>query len=573
MGCINNQLSGAAMLNQLSIQNFAIVEHLELELQSGMTVITGETGAGKSIMLDALALALGGRADSSVVPAGKARTEIAASIDVQYNRDARQWLAVQQLEADAGAECLLRRVISADGRSRAWVNGQPVTLQQLRELGSQLVDIHSQHEHQSLLLRDTHRHLLDAYAHCSEQARAVRESYQQWKALHEHVQNLRSQSDDHNARRQLLRYQVEELDQLDLQLGELTGLEQEQEQLASVESSLQTGQQVLDICKHGESETVAVMDLLDRALLVLANQKAKSPALSEAEKMLDAARIQVEEACREVERHQGGMEINPERLQEVETRMSQVYQIARKHRVAADELVALHEKLGAELLALSGGENSIEVLEQQLAQQLVEYQRVAASLSEARAAGAAALAKAVNRELKRLNMQGCQFTVALEARLLPAVTGVEQVEFMVSTNPGQPFMPLKKVASGGELSRLSLAIQVVTAQTSAIPTLVFDEVDVGIGGETAAVVGQLLRKLGENGQVICVTHQASVAAKAHQHLFVTKAIHQDAQGKRGVKTTLMALGEQDRINEVARMIGGQQTAESRAHAEVMLKAS
>jgi DNA repair protein RecN (Recombination protein N) len=492
-------------------------------------------------------------------------------LDIGRNSEAQAWLAEQQLEAEDSAECLLRRVISADGRSRAWINGQPVTLQQLKTLGAQLVDIHSQHEHQSLLVRDTHRHLLDDYANCAVPAQTVRECFARWKATHDRVEILRTQSGDQDARRQLLRYQVEELDQLDLQVGELTALEQEQKQLANIESSLQTGQQVLGFCKQGEGESVTVMDLLDRTLLVLANQKVKSPALLDAEKLLDGARIQVEEACREVEHHQGSMEINPERLQEVETRMSLVYQIARKHRVPADDLVALHEKLGAELLALSGGENSIEVLEQQLAQQLAEYQLAAASLSEARQMGATTLAKAVNRELKRLNMQGCQFTAALELRSLPSATGMEQIEFMVSTNPGQPFMPLKKVASGGELSRLSLAIQVVTAQTSAIPTLVFDEVDVGIGGETAAVVGQLLRKLGENGQVICVTHQASVAAKAHQHLFVTKAIHKDGQGKRAVKTTLMTLGEQDRINEVARMMGGQQTDESRAHAEVMLK--
>jgi len=560
------------MLNHLSIQNFAIVDHLEIELQQGMTVITGETGAGKSIMLDALALALGGRADSSVVPAGKARTEIAAAIDVQHNKDARQWLAEQQLEADDGAECLLRRVISADGRSRAWINGQPVTLQQLKILGAQLVDIHSQHEHQSLLLRDTHRELLDAFAGCASASEAVRECFVRWKATQDKLDILRTQSDEQDARRQLLRYQVEELDQLGLHIGELDALEHEQKQLANVESLLQVGQQVLDICKQGDAETVAAMDLLDRALLALANQKVKSPALVEAEKLLESARIQVEEACREVEHHQGSMDINPERLQEVEARMSLVYQIARKHRVPSDELASLHQKLGAELLALSGGENSIEELEQQLAQQLSAYQAAAAGLSEARQTGSELLGKAVNRELKRLNMQGCQFTVALEQRTVPAATGMEQIEFMVSTNPGQPFMPLKKVASGGELSRLSLAIQVVTAQTSAIPTLIFDEVDVGIGGETAAVVGQLLRKLGENGQVICVTHQASVAAKAHQHLFVTKAIHKDAQGKRGVKTALMTLGEQDRVNEVARMMGGQQTSESLAHAEALLKA-
>lgn len=560
------------MLSHLSIQNFAIVDQLEVELQSGMTVITGETGAGKSIMLDALALALGGRADSSVIPADKPRTEIAATIDIRRHKATQLWLEENQLEASDSAECLLRRVITADGRSRAWINGQPATLQQLKTLGGQLIDIHSQHEHQSLLQRDTHRHLLDAYAACSEQTQKVREAFYEWKRIDDRLQQVRGQSDDNNARRQLLRYRVEELDHLDLHESELPSLEDEQKQLANVESLLLTDQELLELCKHATGDESAVLDLLDRALQVLASQKIKSSALMEAEKLLDSARIQVDEACFEIERHQSSVEINPERLREVEDRLTAIYQIARKHRVPAEELPALHGSLRHELALLSGGADNIEALERELQTALARYQAAAGLLSATRKQGAETLTKAVNRELKRLNMHGSQFAVELSDRAEPALSGNELIEFMVSTNPGQPFMPLKKVASGGELSRLSLAIQVVTAQTSAIPTIVFDEVDVGIGGETASVVGQLLRKLGENGQVICVTHQASVAAKAHQHLFITKGIHKDAANKRCVKTSLMALGEQDRISEVARMISGQQTAESRAHAQVMLRA-
>jgi len=559
------------MLSHLSIQNFAIVDQLEVELQSGMTVITGETGAGKSIMLDALALALGGRADSSVVPADKPRTEIAATIDIRRHKATQLWLEENQLEATGTAECLLRRVITADGRSRAWINGQPATLQQLKILGSQLIDIHSQHEHQSLLLRDTHRHLLDAYAGCGDQTQKVRAAFCEWKRIGDRLQKVRGQSDDNNARRQLLRYQVEELDHLDLQESELLSLEEEQKQLANVESLLSTGQELLELCKHSASDEAAVLDLLDRALQVLTNQKIKSPALMETEKLLDSARIQVEEACFEVEHHQSSIEVNPERLREVEDRLTAIYQIARKHRVPAEELPALHTRLRHEFALLSGGADNIEALEREWQVALAMYQSVASLLSASRKQGVDTLTKAINRELKRLNMHGSQFAVELTDRSEPAQSGSEQIEFMVSTNPGQPFMPLKKVASGGELSRLSLAIQVVTAQTSAIPTIVFDEVDVGIGGETATVVGQLLRKLGESGQVICVTHQASVAAKAHQHLFITKGIHKDSANKRCVKTSLMTLGEQDRIDEVARMISGQQTAESRAHAQVMLK--
>ena len=523
-------------------------------------------------MLDALTLALGGRADSGVVPADKPRTEIAATIDIRRHKAAQSWLEENQLEAAEITECLLRRVITADGRSRAWINGQPVTLQQLKTLGSQLVDIHSQHEHQSLLQRDTHRQLLDAYAGCAGQVQSVRETFQEWKRINDRLQQLREQSDENNARRQLLRYQVEELDHLDLQAGELLSLEQEQKQLANVESLLATGQELLELCKHPAGDEPATLDMLDRALQILGSQKIKSPALMEAEKLLESARIQVEEACFEVEHHQSSIEINPERLREVEDRLTAIYQIARKHRVPAEELPVLHEKIRNEFSLLCGGENNLEVLEAQLHTAFTSYQSAANYLSELRQQGAETLTKSVNRELKRLNMSGSRFVTELTARAGPSLNGNEQIEFMVSTNLGQPLMPLKKVASGGELSRLSLAIQVVTAQTSAIPTIVFDEVDVGIGGETAAVVGQLLRKLGENGQVICVTHQASVAAKAHQHLFVAKAIHKDVASKRCVKTTLMTLGEQDRIDEVARMISGQQSVESRAHAQVMLKA-
>jgi DNA repair protein RecN (Recombination protein N) len=421
------------------------------------------------------------------------------------------------------------------------------------------------------LSRDTHGRLLDAYIGGSDQLQKVREAFYVWKRINDRLQQVRVQSDDNNARRQLLRYQVEELDCLDLQEGELQALEEEQKQLSNVESLLLAGQELLVLCKQPADNDSSVLDLLNRSLHVLANQKIKSAALIEAGKLLDTARIQIEEACFEIEHHQSHVEINPERLQEVEGRLTAIYQIARKHRVPAEELCALHAALNNEFAMLCSSENDLEALELELHEALKAYESIASLLSASRKRGAENLIKAVNQELERLNMRGSQFSVELTNRSEPAQNGNEQIEFMVSTNPGQPFMSLKKVASGGELSRLSLAIQVVTAQTSAIPTIVFDEVDVGIGGETAMVVGQLLRKLGESGQVICVTHQASVAAKAHQHLFITKGIRKDAANKLSAKTSLITLDQQDRINEVARMIGGQQTAESRAHAQVMLK--
>jgi len=556
------------MLTHLSIRHFAIVDQLDIELQGGMTAITGETGAGKSIMLDAIALVLGGRADSSVVPANQSRAEISATVDLRAYPAARQWLAAQQLESPEEDEqhCLLRRSITREGRSQAWINGCPVTLQQLKTLGQQLVDIHSQHEHQSLLQRETHRHLLDAYGACASLALMVQESAEEWRDISEKLQRVSSQSDEQNARLQLLRYQVEELDGLDLQEQELQQLEQEQKQLAHAEELLATGQQLLQWCEQSAEDTPALLDVLDKTLHLLATQKVKTTHLQEAEVLLENARLQVMEAVHEVNRHQDSLEMDPERLQEVEQRLMLIYQTARKHRIAPESLLLLHQQLRSELATLSGSDVDVTLLEQRQAECLQRYQQHSSALTQARTSAADKLAKAVNRELKRLNMGGSEFKVVLALRTdLVHSQGNEVIEFYISTNPGQPFMPLKKVASGGELSRISLAIQVVSAQTAVIPTLIFDEVDVGIGGDTAAVVGQLLRSLGEKGQVICVTHQAAVAARAHQHWSVAKSL-----GKNGVKTSLLALGQQKRIEEVARMLGGEASAASCAHAEVML---
>lgn len=555
------------MLTHLSISHIALVDQLEVELRPGMTAITGETGAGKSIMLDSLALALGGRADSGMVAADQPRAEVAATFDLRNNSAVRLWLASQDLDAETNEECLLRRVITPDGRSRAWINGQPVTLQQLKALGGQLVDIHSQHEHQSLLSRETHRQLLDAWSGCGKQAREVKEIFQRWNELRDELEQRRTQSSGNHARRQLLQYQLEELNSLQLLPGELDVLEQEQKQLVHAEEILHADQQALDLCRGGHGDEAAVLDLLDRALQVLATSKVKPQVLLEAEKLLESARIQTEEACINIEHHQSAVEVNPDRLQEVEQRLTAIFQIARKHRVPAEELCRLQENLQQELQQLTG-EMSLEELEQQCRAAFDRYQLLARELSDIRTQGATKLAKSVNQELKRLNMASSRFMVELQARTEPSASGNEQVEFMVSACTSQPFMPLRKVASGGELSRISLAIQVITAQTSSIPTLVLDEVDVGIGGETAIVVGDMLRKLGEQGQVICVTHQPTVAAKAHHHVVVTKSI---AKGK--IRTTLAELEHAERVHEVARMMGGAPNTESCAHAELLLKAS
>lgn len=485
---------------------------------------------------------------------------------------ARQWLAEQQLESpDDEHHCLLRRTITREGRSQAWINGCAVTLQQLKALGSVLVDIHSQHEHQSLLQRETHRHLLDSYGQDAQgnipsTAANVQTAALEWRQVSAQLERLKSQSHEQNARLQLLRYQVEELDALDLQEEELQQLEQEQKQLAHAEELLGGGQQLLQWCEQSTDETPALLEVMDRALHLLATQKVKTTPWQEAENLLESARLQIVEAVHEINRHQDSLEMDPERLQEVEQRLLLIYQTARKHRIPPERLPELHQQLRAELATLTGSDVDVTLLEQRQAECLQRYQQHSAALTQMRASAAEKLAKAVNRELKRLNMAGSQLRVDLSPRAEAVhIHGHEWVEFLVSTNPGQPFMPLKKVASGGELSRISLAIQVVSAQTAVIPTLIFDEVDVGIGGDTAVVVGQLLRSLGEKGQVICVTHQAAVAARAHQHWVVAKTL-----GKGQVKTSLTELGQQKRVEEVARMLGGEPSEASCAHAQVML---
>jgi len=573
------------MLTHLSIQNYAIVTELDIELSNGMTAITGETGAGKSIMLDALLLALGGRADSSVISPGKTRADICATLDLHNHPAAQKWLADKDLNHDAGEDeqadtehlCLLRRSISKEGRSRAWINGQPATLQQLKELGSLTIDIHSQHEHQSLLQKDSHRVLLDAFSRCQEEGIAVSQTFQHWKQIHDALHTLRNQSAENSAKQQLLHYQVEELNALDLQEGELALLEEEQKQLTHAEHLLNTGQHLLSLLQEEgshDSDANPALSLLQQANKLIAQQPVKSSFMEEAESLLHNACIQVEEACSQLSLHQQSVELNPERLQEVEQRLSSIYQIARKHHTQPEELFFLHQTLAKELEELSGGATSQEALQEQETSLRQQYLSHATALSSLRQKGAKKLNKAINKELKRLNMPGCELQISLsdrqETELHP--NGMEAIEFLVRTNPGQDFQALKKVASGGELSRISLAIQVITAKTSQIPTLIFDEVDVGIGGETASIVGDLLHDLGKTGQVLCVTHQASVAAKAHQHLFVTKAIK---QGK--VSTSLHSLSHEDRVNEVARMIGGKPEESgfdhAQAHAEAMLVAS
>lgn len=551
------------MLIHLSVDNFAIASHLEMEFNSGMSVITGETGAGKSIMLDALGLALGDRADANIVRAGTERSDIHATFAVNDIPDALQWL--KQRDLYDGEECILRRVITKEGRSRGYINGRPATLQDLKNIGNLLIDIHSQHAHQSLLKKEQQRRLLDEFAGLAKLCSEVKQLAQDYQRVSHRFDTLQANRNEQTARAQLLGYQVEELDSLDITEQELDALEQEQKQRANGEQVLEASQHALALCKEGE---LNVVNILHQALKSLSEIPSKTKQLEEAEQLLSSALIQTEEASSEIEHHIDSFEIDPERLQTVEYRLNQVYEVARKHRINPQQLPGLHRDLSDELLTIAGSDEELEQLQQQLLELSELYQQQAEKLSKKRKIAATKLQKQVDKQLVELSMANCQFKIALEPREdnKPNAQGCEEIQFLVSTNPGQTPQPLAKTASGGELSRISLAIQVVTAQTSAIPTMVFDEVDVGIGGAIAEVVGNLLQKLGEKGQVLCVTHQPQVASKGHTHLFVSKQ-----STKKTVSTALQVLDEQEKIEEIARMLGGIAiTDQSRAHAKEML---
>ncbi|KFF47863.1 recombination and repair protein [Gammaproteobacteria bacterium MFB021] len=552
------------MLIQLAIRDFAIVDTLDLEFQSGMTAITGETGAGKSILLGALGLCLGERADAGGVRHGAERADLSARFDLSGRAEARAWLAARELPSE---ECLLRRVVTASGRSKAWINGQPCTIADLRELGECLIDVHSQHAHQALLNEETHRRLLDDAA---GQRRAVDElaaMHRQWQSLRKQYRQRSENDEEREAKRQLLRYQVEELDQLALQADELESLEQEQETLAHLEETLREAQFAADCCDHDEGGALGL--LLQAHTRLSRVPGSDRGSLAEALGMLNDAQIQLEEAARELHHFVESTELDPQRLAWVDERLGEIHRIARKHHVMPDELVALHQRLSAELATLDGGDDDLDSLRARLEETRQHYRDAARQISEARQTSATEFARQVQEQLAFLGMEKARFAVEVTPLETPQPHGVDRVSLLISANPGQPPRPLAKVASGGELSRVSLAIQVVAASHSTLATLVFDEVDVGISGATAEIVGQLLRRLGQKAQIMTVTHLPQVAAQAHQHLHIEKQSSEEA-----TRTRMAQLDEAGRVREIARMLGGVKLSErTLAHAREMLAAS
>lgn len=551
------------MLTYLAINNLAIVEQLELDLPAGMTVITGETGAGKSIMLDALGLALGDRADADSVRHGTPKAEIHAHFDITKLPQGQRWLKENELDSEDSSECILRRVIHANGRSKAWINGQPSSVQQLKQLGSYLIDIHGQHEHQSLLRKDTHLILLDEFAHLEKSVQKQSQIFRDWQKCRRQLEQLKNQDSEQQARLELLRYQVEELEQLALEDQELQALEEEQQKLANAETLIAEGQATLDLCDGDDSSARQVLNYACQRLSQIPTQDAR---LNEINQLLNEALIQVEEASRELNYFVASCELDPERLQFVEERLSTIYQLARKHHILPEELYQHSIQLREELDRIESGPQNIDQVAEQLEQLTQKFREQAAKISQKRRSAADKLNRQINKQLALLGMGNARFETRVQPTEQFQSTGLDDVEFMISTNPGQPAKSMIKIASGGELSRISLAIQVVTAQTSTIPTLVFDEVDVGISGGTAEIVGKLLHDLAQSGQILSITHLPQVAAQGDQHLHIRKF-----STKNNTKSEMHWLDEDRRVTELARMLGGVDlTEQTLAHAREML---
>ncbi|RBO85867.1 DNA repair protein RecN [Marinomonas aquiplantarum] len=550
------------MLTSIAISNFAIVESLELEFKQGMTVISGETGAGKSIMVDALSLCLGDRTDAGVVRHGEKKADISASFDIQDYPHVYQWLEERDLEQEQN--CILRRVISKEGRSKAYINGRPCTLSDLKEVGGQLVDIHGQHEHQSLLKKHAQRQQLDEYGQLTELSKQVQQQYAVWRQLKEELFAKQNQSAEQEAKVQLLSYQAQELEQLDLKEGEIESLEQEQTFLSNIADSQVKAYQASNLL--ADNEEGSICSLLNQAIHSASQINPPTQELESALEMMNAALIQAQEATDSLRHYQDTLEQDPERLTSVENRLSDIYDTARRHKCLPDTLISLRESVEEELSKLQGGEESLEALKEKEELAYEKLTALATNLTEQRISTKDELAKKVEEQIHGLGMPHARFYIQCQPLNQVTANGFEDIEYMIASNPGQPAQPLRKVASGGELSRISLGIQVVTAHTSTIPTLVFDEVDVGISGGIAEVVGRMLRSVGQRGQVFSVTHLAQVAAQGHQHLQVSKKVINEA-----TSSEVKVLKEQDRTQEIARLLGGLElTEQTLAHAREML---
>jgi DNA repair protein RecN (Recombination protein N) len=553
------------MLQQLIVHHYALVDFLHLDFNHKMTAISGETGAGKSILLGALGLTLGDRAESGCVRQGAERADIHAVFDLTKLAHVKDYLSAKHLASAGDPDtCILRRIINQDGRSRGYINGKPVNITALKELGRQLINIHGQHEHQHLLGRDSHQALLDAFGNYPKHQEAVAVISHEWLEFDRQIKALTGGQQLSEAEQQLLQYQVDELEQLNLLDDELLALEQEHKQRANADQLLQAVRCALPDNPLGEDPTAC----LQRWQQQLQNFSQHSTHLCAAVDMLASAAIQIEESQIELHSFLQGFDEDPARLQTLEHRLDEIYSIARKHKIQAADLPEHLSLLQQQLQQNEDQEGQLEAIHQQQSALTDAYEVAAAKLTKARQTAAKKLEQAVGEQLTLLGMPNCRLELSMQtktdSRLQPQ--GRDDVEILISTNPGQSAKPLAKIASGGELSRISLAIQVVIATTSITPSLIFDEVDVGIGGATAEIVGRLLSQLGQHCQLLCITHLAQVASQAQHHLQVSKF----SQGQI-TQTQVAALTDEQRIQEIARMLGGVKlTQQTLAHAEEML---
>ncbi|WP_115719422.1 DNA repair protein RecN [Gallaecimonas mangrovi] len=552
------------MLVQLTVSNFAIVRFLELDFVKGLTAITGETGAGKSIAIDALGLCLGERSEAAMVRPGADKCEVAACFDISALPLAQAWLKDNELDDDQ--QCILRRTLTAEGRSRAFINGQPVPLTQLKQIGERLVNVHGQHAHHALLKPDHQLLLLDQYAGHHSLQEQVRQAWREQKILRQEWQELQSTEEQRDARRQLLEYQVQELDQFALEDGEYENIEAEHHRQANAANLIAESGQCLSML--GENDELNVSDMLRQVVDRLGRLQGDDPALEPIVSVLHDASALLDDASHELSRYQQHLEIDPQQFALLEARLSGAIDLSRKHKVAPSALPQLHQQLAEELKTLTDSDDRLTSLEAQVCKAQEHYLACARKLSQSRERHGKALAKEVQKVVRELALPHAQFSLEIHFDEQAPVSGggLDKVQMLVSTNPGQPQAPLAKVASGGELSRIGLALQVLTSKQEQTPTLIFDEVDVGISGPTAAVVGKLLRTLGDKNQVLCVTHLPQVAGQGHQQLRVTKKTQKDS-----TETLMEALNGEQRIDELARLLGGDVITEAtRANARELL---
>jgi len=552
------------MLTSLQIRDFAIVDQISVEFDPGMTVLTGETGAGKSILVDAVGLVLGERGSSQLVRNGAKRAEFSAEFDISALPDVVDWLEQQALDQDD--ECLLRRVVSADGRSRAFINGNAVTMQQLKSLGELLLDIHGQHFHQSLGRRPVQRDLLDHFGDLLDLRRSTETSFEKWRSLQERLDNLQNADADRASRLDLLSFQLQELEALDVKEGELGDLQAERQKLKNSGSLAEGVNTALTkLSADVESDASSLLAEAGRSIESLLEFDGELKAVRE---LLEGASIQISEAVDSLQRYGETIDMDPARRDWIEERLDALQLVARKHRVEPAEVWSLATRIRAEHDELSHAEERGRELEELLSTSLGEFRKLAKSLSSARKIAAKSFSGAVTEAMDGLGMPGGRFQISVSQLADDDARpwGIDDIEFLISANPGQPPMSLSRVASGGELSRMSLAIQVIASDGSAIPTMVFDEVDSGVGGRVAEMVGRRLQELGEKRQVLCVTHLPQVASLASQHFRISKV----TDGK-ATRTGVAVLGKEERIEELARMLGGVEiTQKTIDHAAEML---